>query len=59
MDKNAQTKADCSGNLGFESRGGGTLLTAEQLRNNINAAEYKHVVLGLHFLKYISDINRS
>ena len=29
--------------------------TAEKLRNNIDAAEYKHVVLGLIFLKYISD----
>ena len=28
---------------------------ADQLRKNINAAEYKHVVLGLIFLKYISD----
>ena len=25
------------------------------LRNNIDAAEYKHIVLGLVFLKYISD----
>src|ERR1039457_6820313 len=25
------------------------------LRNNMDAAEYKHVVLGLIFLKYISD----
>ncbi|HPB51582.1 MAG TPA: class I SAM-dependent DNA methyltransferase [Myxococcota bacterium] len=28
---------------------------ADKLRNNMDAAEYKHVVLGLLFLKYISD----
>lgn len=29
--------------------------TADRLRKNIDAAEYKNVVLGLIFLKYISD----
>ena len=29
--------------------------TADKLRKNIDAAEYKNVVLGLIFLKYISD----
>lgn len=28
---------------------------ADKLRKNIDAAEYKHVVLGLIFLKYISE----
>jgi len=28
---------------------------ADILRGNMDAAEYKHVVLGLTFLKYISD----
>src|ERR1700742_842337 len=28
---------------------------ADKLRGNLDAAEYKHVVLGLIFLKYISD----
>jgi type I restriction enzyme M protein len=38
--------------LGFED----TLwAAADKLRNNMDAAEYKHVVLGLIFLKYISD----
>jgi type I restriction enzyme M protein len=38
--------------LGFER----TLWeAADALRNNMDAAEYKHVVLGLIFLKYISD----
>jgi type I restriction enzyme M protein len=30
-------------------------LAADKLRKNIDAAEYKHIVLGLIFLKYISD----
>jgi hypothetical protein len=38
--------------LGFET----TLWSAaEKLKGNMDAAEYKHVVLGLIFLKYISD----
>src|SRR5437899_1260792 len=38
--------------LGFEA----TLwATADKLRGNLDAAEYKHVILGLIFLKYISD----
>ncbi|MEX1098587.1 MAG: type I restriction-modification system subunit M N-terminal domain-containing protein [Planctomycetales bacterium] len=47
------TSANGNGaNLGFEQ----TLwLAADKLRNNLDAAEYKHVVLGLIFLKYISD----
>ncbi|MEK7747817.1 MAG: type I restriction-modification system subunit M N-terminal domain-containing protein, partial [Nitrospirota bacterium] len=28
---------------------------ADMLRKNMDAAEYKHIVLGLIFLKYISD----
>jgi type I restriction enzyme M protein len=41
-----------AGALGFEQ----TLwATADKLRGNLDAAEYKHVVLGLIFLKYISD----
>jgi len=39
-------------NLGFEDR---LWQAAEKLRGNMDAAEYKHVVLGLIFLKYISD----
>ncbi len=30
-------------------------LAADKLRNHRDAAEYKHVVLGLNFLKYISE----
>lgn len=29
--------------------------TADKMRNNMDASEYKHVVLGLLFLKYVSD----
>jgi type I restriction enzyme M protein len=29
---------------------------ADKLRKNIDAAEYKHIVMGLIFLKYISDV---
>jgi len=38
--------------LGFEEK---LWLAADKLRSNMDAAEYKHVVLGLIFLKYISD----
>jgi type I restriction enzyme M protein len=38
--------------LGFEAK---LWQAADALRNNMDAAEYKHVVLGLIFLKYISD----
>ena len=39
-------------NLGFEAK---LWQTADALRGSMDAAEYKHVVLGLIFLKYISD----
>jgi len=39
--------------LGFEEK---LWKAADKLRNNMDAAEYKHVVLGLIFLKYISDV---
>ncbi len=44
--------AQSSATIGFEAK---LWLTADKLRNNMDAAEYKHVVLGLIFLKYISD----
>ena len=46
------TPKDSTANLGFEAK---LWLAADKLRNNMDAAEYKHVVLGLIFLKYISD----
>jgi type I restriction enzyme M protein len=39
-------------NLGFEEK---MWQAADKLRSHMDAAEYKHVVLGLVFLKYISD----
>jgi type I restriction enzyme M protein len=44
--------SDSTANLGFEQK---LWAAADALRNNMDAAEYKHVVLGLIFLKYISD----
>ena len=43
---------ESTANIGFEAK---LWLAADKLRNNMDAAEYKHVVLGLVFLKYISD----
>src|SRR5437867_11806418 len=48
----ASSKRDTAANLGFEAK---LWQAADALRNNMDAAEYKHVVLGLIFLKYISD----
>ena len=45
-------KNETAANLGFEQK---LWQAADALRNNMDAAEYKHVVLGLIFLKYISD----
>ncbi|QQO34689.1 SAM-dependent DNA methyltransferase [Bradyrhizobium diazoefficiens] len=54
--KSRGTKVDRSteanGNGAFEAK---LWAAADALRNNMDAAEYKHVVLGLIFLKYISD----
>ena len=50
--KKAQTKAKTSANVGYEAQ---LWLMADALRGSMDASEYKHVVLGLIFLKYISD----
>ena len=48
----AKNKKSNGANVGFEE----TLWSlADKMRNNMDPAEYKHVVLGLIFLKYISD----
>ena len=48
-----QTKSNGSSTkLGFEEK---LWQAADKLRGHLDAAEYKHVVLGLIFLKYISD----
>jgi type I restriction enzyme M protein len=46
------TSKSAAAPLGYEAQ---LWKTADALRNNMDAAEYKHVVLGLIFLKYISD----
>ena len=48
----ARAKNRNGGPLGFEAK---LWAAADKLRGNMDAAEYKHVVLGLIFLKYISD----
>ena len=50
--ENGGQKQDSAARLGFEAK---LWQAADALRNNMDAAEYKHVVLGLIFLKYISD----
>ena len=44
--------SDNGADLGFESK---LWIAADKMRSNMDAAEYKHIVLGLIFLKYISD----
>ena len=52
MAKKAAKKQTTGANIGFEAK---LWLAADKLRSNMDASEYKHVVLGLIFLKYISD----
>ncbi len=48
----AKTKKDSSKEEPIEKQ---LWKVADKLRKNIDAVEYKHIVLGLIFLKYISD----
>lgn len=50
--KKEQTGNGSTANIGFEAK---LWTAADKMRANMDAAEYKHVVLGLIFLKYISD----
>ena len=50
--KTGDAKRNNGANLGFEEK---LWQAADKLRGHMDAAEYKHVVLGLVFLKYISD----
>src|SRR5262245_31483695 len=53
MAKTSKKTASSNGaNLGFEQK---LWQAADKMRGHMDAAEYKHVVLGLIFLKYISD----
>lgn len=50
--RSSKSGSSSTANVGFEA----TLWqAADKLRSNMDASEYKHVVLGLIFLKYISD----
>ena len=49
---NPSAKTNTSATTGYESE---LWKMADALRGSMDAAEYKHVVLGLIFLKYISD----
>ena len=46
------SKANTTANIGFEEQ---LWEAANRLRGSMDASEYKHVVLGLIFLKYVSD----
>jgi hypothetical protein len=48
----SSSKNNSTANLGFDAK---LWLAGDKLRSNMDTAEYKHVVLGLIFLKYISD----
>ena len=50
--KDINKKPSNGGNLGFEEK---LWQAADKMRGHMDPAEYKHVVLGLIFLKYISD----
>ncbi len=50
--KKQKEKKNNGANLGFEQK---LWQAADKLRGNMDASDYKHVVLGLIFLKYISD----
>ena len=48
----AVSRDDSGATVGYEAQ---LWQMADALRGSMDAAEYKHVVLGLIFLKYISD----
>jgi type I restriction enzyme M protein len=52
MAQNDTIKNGNGGNLGFEAE---LFKAADKLRGNMEPSDYKHVALGLIFLKYISD----
>src|SRR5471032_733020 len=51
-DKQPAPKNGNGGNLDFEAQ---LFLAADKLRKNLEPSDYKHVALGLIFLKYISN----
>jgi len=54
ISENTTVKKNGNGaSLGFEEK---LWLAADKMRGHVESAEYKHIVLGLIFLKYISDV---
>lgn len=47
-----KAKADNGASLGFEAK---LFQAADKMRSGVSPSEYKHIALGLIFLKYISD----
>ena len=52
VDEAPKTPKSDGGDLGFEQK---LWLAADKLRGNMEPSDYKHIALGLIFLKYISD----
>ena len=52
VNKSSTTKNGTAATVGYEAE---LWQMADALRGSMDAAEYKHVALGLIFLKYISD----
>ena len=50
--QNAKSTKNDGATVGYEAQ---LWQMADALRGSMDAAEYKHVILGLIFLKYISD----
>src|SRR5881628_4187853 len=50
--RNTEDKTNNNGDLNFREK---LWAAADKMRGHMDASEYKHVVLGLIFLKYISD----
>ena len=50
--RNSKTQTESSGDTDYRSE---LWRMADALRGSMDVAEYKHIVLGLIFLKYISD----
>ncbi len=53
MAKNRSSSSKANGaNLGFEQK---LWQAADKMRGHMDSSDYKHVVLGLIFLKFVSD----
>jgi len=52
ISERTHSKGTNGARLGFEEK---LWLAADKMRGHVEVAEYKHIVLGLTFLKYISD----